>query len=135
MEREEIAGRLARMAQEVPQAVGAMNHMGSAFTTDPDAMDAFAETLKGMGYFFVDGATAPDSLGMEASGKAGVTAVQRDVFFDDDPAPEALSRQWGRRWRWRRRTGGPCWSAIPAGRRFPRWPACSPLCGRKGSGR
>jgi len=96
MEREEIAGRLARMAQEVPQAVGAMNHMGSAFTTDPDAMDAFAETLKGMGYFFVDGATAPDSLGMEASGKAGVTAVQRDVFFDDDPAPEALSRQWGK---------------------------------------
>ncbi len=94
MEREEIAERLARMAQEVPQAVGAMNHMGSAFTTDPDSMDAFAETLKKMGYFFVDGATAPDSLGMEASGKAGVAAVQRDVFLDDDPAPEALRRQW-----------------------------------------
>lgn len=94
MERAEIAERLARMAREVPQAVGAMNHMGSAFTTDPDAMDAFAETLKAMGYFFVDGATAPDSLGMEASGKAGVTAVRRDVFFDDDPAPEALRSRW-----------------------------------------
>jgi polysaccharide deacetylase 2 family uncharacterized protein YibQ len=96
MEREEIAERLARMAQDVPQAVGAMNHMGSAFTTDPDSMEAFAAELKKMGYFFVDGATAPDSLGMEAAGKAGVTAVQRDVFFDDDPAPEALRRQWGK---------------------------------------
>jgi len=96
MERQEIAERLARMDQEVPQAVGAMNHMGSAFTTDPDSMDAFTETLKKMGYFFVDSATASDTLGLSAAGKAGVSAVLRDVFFDDDPAPDAMRRQWGR---------------------------------------
>lgn len=96
MEREEIAQRFSRMVREVPQAVGAMNHMGSAFTTDPDSMDAFAAMLKDAGYFFVDGATAPDSLGVEASGKAGVSAVRRDVFLDDDAGPEALRRQWGK---------------------------------------
>ncbi len=94
MDRKDISERLARMAGEVPQAVGAMNHMGSAFTADAASMDAFASTLKEMGYFFIDSATVSGSLGLEASGKAGVPAVLRDVFLDDDPAPEAMRRQW-----------------------------------------
>src|SRR5512132_1279723 len=38
---EEIADRFARMAADVPQASGASNHMGSAFTSDLSAMAAF----------------------------------------------------------------------------------------------
>jgi hypothetical protein len=94
MDAAKISERLDRMMQNVPQATGAINHMGSAFTTDAEAMDAFASALKGKGLFFVDSATAPGSLGLEASGKAGVAAIRRDVFLDDDPAPGAVRRQW-----------------------------------------
>ena len=58
-----------------------------------------------MGYFFVDSATAAGSLGLEASGKAGVPAVLRDVFLDDDPAPEAMRRQWEKAVALAKRTG------------------------------
>jgi polysaccharide deacetylase 2 family uncharacterized protein YibQ len=94
MDAAQIAERLDRMARNVPQAVGAINHMGSAFTTDARAMDYFAAALKERNYFFVDSATAAGSLGMEACRKSGVRAVQRDVFLDDDPGPAAMRLQW-----------------------------------------
>jgi len=90
----EICDRLDRMTRNVPQAVGAINHMGSAFTTDAKAMRAFAVALKEKGFFFVDSGTVAGSLGMEASSEAGVPAIRRDVFLDDDPAPEEIRRQW-----------------------------------------
>ena len=94
MDRDEITGRFSRMAKEIPQAVGAMNHMGSAFTTNAESMDFFAEALKEKRFFFVDGLTAPGSFGVSASQKAGILSVRRDVFFDDDPSPSAMRRRW-----------------------------------------
>jgi len=96
MGRKEIAERLDRMTADVPQAVGAINHMGSAFTADAAAMEAFAAALGERGFFFVDSMTTADSLGMEASRNAGVPAFRRDVFLDDDPDPAAMRRQWGK---------------------------------------
>jgi polysaccharide deacetylase 2 family uncharacterized protein YibQ len=91
---EEIAGRFARMAADVPQANGASNHMGSAFTSDLAAMSAFAQSLKGMGFFFVDSVTSAGTVGSMAMEQAGVPAVRRDVFLDDDARPEEMRRQW-----------------------------------------
>jgi uncharacterized protein len=96
MTAKEIEDLVVRMAQDIPQATGASNHMGSAFTTDEAAMDAFAAALKERGLFFVDSATTGGSLGMEAARQAGVPAVRRDVFLDDDPRPEEMRRQWER---------------------------------------
>jgi len=94
MERGEIAELLLRMVQEIPHAVGAMNHMGSAFTTDPESMEYFVEALRERGFFFVDSVTAPGSFGLNASRKARVPAVRRDVFLDDDPSPAVMRRRW-----------------------------------------
>jgi polysaccharide deacetylase 2 family uncharacterized protein YibQ len=96
MTAKEIEDLVARMARDIPQAKGASNHMGSAFTADATAMDAFAAALKERGFFFLDSATAGGSVGMEAARHAGVPAVRRDVFLDDDPRPEAMRRQWVR---------------------------------------
>jgi len=96
MTAKEISDLVARMAQDVPQASGVSNHMGSAFTEDPAAMDAFAAALKARGLFYVDSGTSGGSLGMEAARQAGVPAVRRDVFLDDDPSPRAMRRQWDR---------------------------------------
>lgn len=94
MGRGEMAELLLRMVQEIPQATGVMNHMGSAFTTDPESMEYLAEALRDRGFFFVDGVTAPGSLGLSASRKAKIPAVKRDVFLDDDPSPVMMRRRW-----------------------------------------
>jgi polysaccharide deacetylase 2 family uncharacterized protein YibQ len=90
----EIAERFARMAADVPQANGASNHMGSAFTSDLGAMAAFAQALKGKGFFFVDSVTSAGTVGFMAMEQAGVPATRRDVFLDDDGRPEEMRRQW-----------------------------------------
>ena len=91
---EEIAERFARMAADVPQANGASNHMGSAFTSDLAAMASFAQALKGKKFFFVDSVTSAGSVAYIAMEGAGVPATRRDVFLDDDGRPEEIRRQW-----------------------------------------
>lgn len=92
----EMEEAFARMARDVPQASGASNHMGSAFTSDAPAMGLFAGVLKGKGFFFLDSVTSAGSLGAEAAARAGVPALRRDVFLDDDPRPEEMRRRWER---------------------------------------
>ncbi|HEY5460455.1 MAG TPA: divergent polysaccharide deacetylase family protein [Deferrimonas sp.] len=91
---EEIADRFGRMAADVPQATGASNHMGSAFTSDLGAMVSFAQALKGKGFFFVDSVTSADTVGLIAMEQAGVPAMRRDITLDDDGRPEEMQRQW-----------------------------------------
>ena len=91
---EEISDRFGRMAAEVPQANGASNHMGSAFTSDLAAMTSFAQALKGKGFFFVDSVTSAGSVASMAMEDAGVPATRRDVLFDDDGRPDEMRRQW-----------------------------------------
>lgn len=90
----EIAEQFSRMAADVPQANGASNHMGSAFTSDAAAMAAFAQALKGKGFFFVDSVTSSGTVGLAAAKQAGILATRRDVFLDDDDRPEEIRRRW-----------------------------------------
>ncbi|MEW6721338.1 MAG: divergent polysaccharide deacetylase family protein [Thermodesulfobacteriota bacterium] len=90
----EIRDRLGRMTEDVPQAAGAINHMGSAFTADAAAMEAFASALRERGMFFVDGVTTSGSLAAEACRNVGVPALRRDVFLDDSPDPGAMRKAW-----------------------------------------
>jgi polysaccharide deacetylase 2 family uncharacterized protein YibQ len=93
---EQIEDLVARMARDIPQATGASNQLGSAFTTDAAAMGAFATALKGRGYFFLDSGAAGGSVGVDAARQAGVPVVRRDVVLDDDPRPDEIRRQWAR---------------------------------------
>jgi hypothetical protein len=90
----EIADRFARMAADVPQANGASNHMGSAFTSDLTAMTAFAQGLKSKGFFFVDSVTSAGTVGAMAMEQAGVPSMRRDAFLDDDGRSGEMRRQW-----------------------------------------
>jgi hypothetical protein len=82
------------MAADVPQANGASNHMGSAFTSDLPAMTSFARALKGKGFFFIDSVTSAGTVGFKAMEQAGVPATRRDVLLDDDARPEEMRRKW-----------------------------------------
>ncbi len=94
MSRAEMDALLSRMMQDVPQAAGASNHMGSAFTADPEAMGTWAALLRAKGLYLVDSMTTPKSAGLDAARNAGVRAVRRDVILDADLSPREMRARW-----------------------------------------
>ncbi|MBI5341880.1 MAG: divergent polysaccharide deacetylase family protein [Deltaproteobacteria bacterium] len=94
MSGEEIESLLNRMAESLPQATGASNHMGSAATSDPATMAAFASALKKRGLYLLDSMTTPRSVALDAARNAGIPAARRDVFLDPGFSPEEMRRQW-----------------------------------------
>lgn len=91
---EEMEALFTRMAESIPEATGASNHMGSAFTSDPESMARFAGLLRKRGYFFLDSLTSPRSVAADAAASAGVPAIRRDVFLDAGTDPGEMRRQW-----------------------------------------
>lgn len=94
MGREEIETLLQRMAENLPQATGASNHMGSAATADPVTMAAVASALRKMGFFMLDSVTTTRSLVLDAARDAGIPAARRDVYIDGSVSPMEMTRQW-----------------------------------------
>ncbi|MBV9549311.1 MAG: divergent polysaccharide deacetylase family protein [Alphaproteobacteria bacterium] len=90
---DEIARRLAWALERVPGAVGVNNHEGSRFTSDEGALAPVMAMLKARGLFFFDSRTSGGSRGETAAKAAGVSAVGRDVFLDDDQSEAAVRTQ------------------------------------------
>ena len=80
---DEIATRMKEYFQEIPQAVGANNHMGSAFTESRDKMVVVLGGLKERGLFFVDSKTSAISVGESVARELGVRSASRAVFLDN----------------------------------------------------
>lgn len=96
MSADEIESLLKRMVEELPQATGASNHMGSAVTADPASMAAYASVLKKKGLFLLDSVTTSKSVALEAAQTAGIPAARRDAFLEAGMNPEEMRRQWVR---------------------------------------
>lgn len=96
MERDEMARLLDRMIRDVPHAVGASNHMGSAFTADPAAMSNYLSLLEARNLFLFDSYTTARSVAVPEALRANVPVVRRDVFLDADPSLAAMREQWER---------------------------------------
>ena len=94
MSRREMDALLSRMLQDVPHAAGASNHMGSAFTADPEAMGTYAALLRAKGLYLVDSVTTPASKALDAARNAGVRAARRDVSLDADLSPGEMRARW-----------------------------------------
>ena len=90
---EEIASRLNGYLREVPEAVGANNHMGSGFTESRDKMAVVLGILKDRGLFFVDSKTSPVSVGYDVAREMGVRAGVRNVFLDNIQDVGYISKQ------------------------------------------
>ncbi len=86
---EEVRRRVQAAREAVPGAAGVNNHMGSRATSDGPTMAAVMAALAGQGLYFLDSRTTSASLAFAAARRAGIPAVQRDVFLDvvaDEPA-------------------------------------------------
>ena len=73
--------------------VGINNHMGSKFTQDEDALRIIMPVLKAQGLYLLDSKTIAGSKAYDEAIGAGVPAVTRDVFLDDDVALDAVRFQ------------------------------------------
>lgn len=93
MDRETIQ-RLTREAiAQVPGAAGVNNHTGTLFTTDGERLGWFMEVLKGEGLYFVDSRTNSRSVAHATAVEHGLRSLSRDVFLDNDSAPDYIRGQ------------------------------------------
>lgn len=90
---DEIVGRVNGYLNEIPQAVGANNHMGSEFTENRQKMAVVMGVLKERGLFFVDSKTSPVSVGDAVARKMGVRTAVRNVFLDNIQEPGYIAKQ------------------------------------------
>jgi len=79
----------------VPEAIGISNHMGSAFTSNLEAMRRFMGDMKGHeNLFFLDSLTTNKTKARSAAMESGIPLITRDVFLDNVRTPEALETQF-----------------------------------------
>ena len=83
MDAQRVKTIVADNLAQLPHVKGINNHMGSAFTSDPEGMDAVMAVLKEKGLFFLDSVTSAVSAGPEAARKHGVPFYRRAVFLDN----------------------------------------------------
>jgi polysaccharide deacetylase 2 family uncharacterized protein YibQ len=84
--------QLERDLRAVPYIVGVNGHMGSRFTSDPQAMRTLLGALRERGLFFLDSKTSPESVAAEIASRLQVPFAERSVFLDHDPEPAAVAR-------------------------------------------
>ena len=80
---QEIVTRLTGYRARIPQAVGANNHMGSAFTQSPEKMKTVLTFLKNNQLFFIDSVTSPRTVAFATARSLAVPTARRDVFLDN----------------------------------------------------
>lgn len=83
MDQKEMEKAIEMNLSQVPNAIGANNHMGSKFTLNETAMTHVLAKLKKMGLFYVDSLTAYKSVGPKIARRVKIRHAIRDVFIDD----------------------------------------------------
>lgn len=89
----EIADAVRRDLDQVPQAVGVNNHMGSMATADPAVMKAVLGVVKQRGLYFLDSRTSADTVGFDMARAMGIPSLERSVFLDDRREPSYIEDQ------------------------------------------
>lgn len=116
MSRTQFAEAFAANLASVPHAVGVNNHRGSLLTRHPGHMSWLMEELRVHdGLFFVDSYTTHHSVALDVARETGVKAARRNVFLDNDPSADGLTRAFRRLLRLARRDG----AAVGIGHPYP----------------
>jgi len=93
MTREQIEKRIAENIAQIPEAIGANNHMGSRFTANTSGMNVALAAFKKHGLFFLDSLTTGKSVGRTVAGKTGIPFYIRDIFIDNVKDVNAIVHQ------------------------------------------
>lgn len=90
----QVEERIEKALESVPGAIGMSNHMGSLVTENEAIMEVVMTTLAKHKLFFLDSLTSPHSVGIKCALKAGVPALERDVFLDNEENPQYILGQF-----------------------------------------
>ena len=101
----ETRNRLGQYLERLPGAVGASNHMGSAYSANPIHMKLVQDMLARRGKFFLNSKTAPTTVPRKIAGHYQYDYLERDVFLDHDPSKASIARQLAVSIRKAKRTG------------------------------
>ena len=101
--------------QRVPDAIAVNNHMGSALTQSPQAMDWVMEVLAEQGLFFLDSRTTAKSVALERARQHHLPALRRHVFLDHMSTEKFVTQQLSRAVHKAKKTG----YAIAIGHPYP----------------
>ena len=85
----EIAELLTAFKSQLPMAIGANNHMGSAVTANRDVMEIVLNELHAHNLFFLDSYTSGSSKGPSLARTLGYPALKRDMFLDVPDSSDA----------------------------------------------
>lgn len=78
----------------LPHLVGVNNHMGSAFTTDTEAMRRLLTEVRRNELFFIDSLTIGGTVTRTLAEEMGVAFGRRDIFLDHENTEEYINRQF-----------------------------------------
>ncbi|GAA6134662.1 divergent polysaccharide deacetylase family protein [Oceaniserpentilla sp. 4NH20-0058] len=91
---EDFKRKLGFAIESIPYIKGVNNHMGSALTTNVQAMSWVMQVLKPKSLFFVDSRTSAASVGYATAQQMGLASATRDIFLDNDITTEHIHQQF-----------------------------------------
>ncbi len=117
MDENELTANVHSLLARIPFIRGVNNHMGSHLTEFDFFMRPVMDSIRGYNprLYFLDSRTTPRSVAYAQALDAGLPAISRDVFLDDEPNPESIRLQF-RIWLTKARERG---SAIAIGHPYP----------------
>jgi polysaccharide deacetylase 2 family uncharacterized protein YibQ len=90
MSQAEIADIVQKNLDEMPEAVGINNHMGSAFTRDAAAMRTVLRLVKERGIYYLDSLTTTGTATAAVCKELKLPLWERDVFLDNVGDKESI---------------------------------------------
>lgn len=91
MDKQALQSMLRRSIRAIPHVRGVNNHMGSELTQLAQPMSWVMEELGRHKLFFVDSRTNSNSVAYQSAKSAKIPTLQRDIFLDHDPSPQAIA--------------------------------------------
>ncbi len=94
MDRDMIRRLTLDALAQVPGAKGVNYHTGGKFIQDYDRTQWFMEVVRDQKLYFIDSRTTGHSAGHAAAAALGVRTADRDVFLDNESAPDYIRGQF-----------------------------------------
>lgn len=115
MTQQEIQDQVRLALDQLPEARGLNNHMGSALTEQTRPMGWLMGELKARQLFFVDSRTTGRSVALLQARQAGIANAGRDIFLDNERTLPAINEQFNKLLKLARQRG----QAIAIGHPYP----------------
>ena len=117
MDEDQLTANVHSLLAEIPFIRGVNNHMGSHLTEFDFFMRPVMDSIRGYNpqLYFLDSRTSPRSVAHAQALDAGLNAITRDIFLDNETNPESIRLQYNI-WLTQARERG---SAIAIGHPYP----------------